>query len=433
MNLGHNSAFQAIWPKNVGGGLQHESILLNGAGNVTRYDNSVPTEKKNVPQTYTIHFDRPKGRAKRYLLRLINTSFESTFIFSIDNHILTVVSSDFVPINPYNTTSVLVGIGQRYHVIVEANPLFDDGVPPPSDGSFWIRTWKADCFRFDQTQASPGYEKTGILRYIDDPDASPALPTSAAWQGIPFRCSDEDYINLQPILPWNVTKPPVNDPHGGVGENFTVQLNPNAKDFFPLALFSIGGDDFNPLRIDYGDPTFLHLNYTGKWNPLSVVIPENYDGGSWVYLVLKGLQGNTFGAHPIHLHGHDFAILQQIENAKFPERLSLKYDNPPRRDVVLLPTNGYAVIAFKTDNPGIWLMHCHIANHASFGLAMQILERQKAAADLWPNFNKSMALRQAQRGCDNWNAWWGNCNNWWPGKGEGCGIGDLGFGPDSGI
>lgn len=41
--------------------------------------------------------------------------------------------------------------------------------------------------------------------------------------------------------------------------------------------------------------------------------------------------------------------------------------NPPRRDVVLLPAGGYIAIAFKPDNPGVWLLHCHIAWHASAG------------------------------------------------------------------
>lgn len=31
-----------------------------------------------------------------------------------------------------------------------------------------------------------------------------------------------------------------------------------------------------------------------------------------------------------------------------------------RRDVASLPGGGYLVLAFKTDNPGSWLMHCHI-------------------------------------------------------------------------
>ena len=88
--VGHNSAFDAIW-----NGLKNQSTLLNGVGNITRYDNT-QNNTKNIPQPYNVTFSSEKvsGRAKRYLMRLINTSFESNFIFSIDNHILTVVSAD---------------------------------------------------------------------------------------------------------------------------------------------------------------------------------------------------------------------------------------------------------------------------------------------------------------------------------------------------
>jgi hypothetical protein len=50
----------------------------------------------------------------------------------------------------------------------------------------------------------------------------------------------------------------------------------------------MGGDDFNPLKIDYGNPIFLNLNYTGKWNPLWVVFPENYTNTDWVSSKLLG-------------------------------------------------------------------------------------------------------------------------------------------------
>ncbi len=120
--------------------------------------------------------------------------------------------------------------------------------------------------------------------------------------------------------------------------------------------------------------------------------------------------------HPqIHLHGHDFAILQQAYNQTYnSSQLSLKHDNPPRRDVVLLPRNGFVVIAFKTDNPGAWLIHCHIAVHAAMGLGLQILERREAAEAIWPTGN-SKALAEATRVCNNWNAWQANCSNWWDG------------------
>jgi hypothetical protein len=36
---------------------------------------------------------------------------------------------------------------------------------------------------------------------------------------------------------------------------------------------------------------------------------------------------------------------------------------------------GYTVIGFQTDNPGAWLMHCHIIWHVDGGLALQWIER----------------------------------------------------------
>ena len=40
----------------------------------------------------------------------------------------------------------------------------------------------------------------------------------------------------------------------------------------------------------------------------------------------------------------------------------------------MLPASGWLVIGFLTDNPGAWLMHCHIAWHVGEGLAVQFLE-----------------------------------------------------------
>jgi FtsP/CotA-like multicopper oxidase with cupredoxin domain len=42
------------------------------------------------------------------------------------------------------------------------------------------------------------------------------------------------------------------------------------------------------------------------------------------------------------------------------DKAKLNFDNPPRRDVAMLPANGWMVIAFQADNPGAWLLHCHV-------------------------------------------------------------------------
>lgn len=102
---------------------------------------------------------------------------------------------------------------------------------------------------------------------------------------------------------------------------------------------------------------------------------DNYDRG-FVYLVitanLSRLGDNKReipAGHPIHLHGHDFAVLAQ-SNSTYNESsdpLEFNLANPPRRDVVFLPSDGFVALAFKPDNPGVWLVHCHIAWHASSG------------------------------------------------------------------
>ena len=269
---GHNSAFVAV--TNEPG---NPDILLNGRGNVTSYNNTVQNTT-TVKKPYHITFRKPQtGKPnKKYLLRVINTSFDTTFVFSIDNHMMQIVSADFVPIQPYYNTSVLVGIGQRYNIIVEANPLtYHANDLLPTDGNYWIRTYIASC-RGD-TKPSTGYERTGILRYNS---LSAANPTSQPWQNVSKDCSDEEYTSLHPIVPWQV-KLPSNGPSGQSFDLWRVNTPPNPP--FPLAHWTLGlsSGGFNPLRINYSNPTFFHLNNT-KWDPLWRIVPENYTSKDWV-------------------------------------------------------------------------------------------------------------------------------------------------------
>lgn len=95
--------------------------------------------------------------------------------------------------------------------------------------------------------------------------------------------------------------------------------------------------------------------------------------------------------------GHDSYILGQGDGqfsvaSNFNQ---LRFTNPPRRDVAQLRGGGWLVIAYPTDNPGAWLMHCHIAFHVGMGLSVQFLER------------KSQITLPATG-----SEWYNNCNNW---------------------
>ncbi|KAL9089949.1 MAG: hypothetical protein Q9165_005478 [Trypethelium subeluteriae] len=266
----HNSAFAAQYVKPL-----DKTLLLSGTGDVTRfgYKNLLP-----IPTPYTLVFEKQtKPRPKRYLLRVINVSFDTTFIFSIDNHDLAIISVDFVPIRHYTAHSVLVGIGQRYNVVVEANPV----KAPPGMTDFWIRAQIADCFRqrhSDPKRTYPeGYDRAGILRYKQ---SSTAKPKSEAWSDITHQCSDEDYSRIHPVVPWNIA-PPANTPEGET----RVVHRYDTEGPWPQAYFDLGSPSstiFNPLRINYSDPIFLRLNKTGGWEKSWVVIPENYFENGWV-------------------------------------------------------------------------------------------------------------------------------------------------------
>jgi FtsP/CotA-like multicopper oxidase with cupredoxin domain len=118
-------------------------------------------------------------KGKRYRLRLINPSVDNFIRVSLDGHSLTVISSDLIPIMPYNTTWVLFGPGQRYDVIIEANA---------DVGNYWFRAeTETAC------ASSNNFYGRGIFSYAGAPAADPA--SSAATK--PSNCIDES-----PLVPW---------------------------------------------------------------------------------------------------------------------------------------------------------------------------------------------------------------------------------------
>lgn len=64
-------------------------------------------------------------------------------------------------------------------------------------------------------------------------------------------------------------------------------------------------------------------------------------------------------SHAMHLHGHHFRVLDNNGVAD-PAK--------PWRDTFLIGVNGTTRIAFVADNPGKWLLHCHMLEHAAAGM-----------------------------------------------------------------
>jgi len=63
-------------------------------------------------------------------------------------------------------------------------------------------------------------------------------------------------------------------------------------------------------------------------------------------------------SHPMHIHGHNMQIL--AEGLGTWNGSIVNPSNPQRRDTQLIQPNGYLVVQFDLDNPGMWVFHCHI-------------------------------------------------------------------------
>jgi FtsP/CotA-like multicopper oxidase with cupredoxin domain len=67
-------------------------------------------------------------------------------------------------------------------------------------------------------------------------------------------------------------------------------------------------------------------------------------------------------AHPMHLHGHHFQVVA-INGRRITGAV---------RDTVLVPVDATVTIAFDSDNPGRWLLHCHNLFHMATGMMTEV-------------------------------------------------------------
>lgn len=239
-------------------------------------------------------------------------------------------------------------MGQRYDVLVTASE---------DTADYWMRAIpQVACSDNDSAD-----DIKGIIRYDS---SSTSEPTTSAYT-YTDSCLDEDVSNLVPYVALDAETDSVED-------DFAVSVgrSNNVFKWFMAATTFVA---------EWENPTILQVvndltNYTDSSHVISLDTANE-----WVYFIIETT--NTV-PHPIHLHGHDFSILAQGSGTYAAAAPTLQLTNPPRRDVAMLPGAGYLVIGFITDNPGAWLLHCHIGWHTSEGFALQLVERYDEIAAL---------------------------------------------------
>jgi FtsP/CotA-like multicopper oxidase with cupredoxin domain len=72
----------------------------------------------NVYNDTGYRFNTSVTSGSSYLLRLVNGAIDTHFKFSIDNHTLTVIASDLVPIVPYTTEVLDIAMGEKFYLFL---------------------------------------------------------------------------------------------------------------------------------------------------------------------------------------------------------------------------------------------------------------------------------------------------------------------------
>ncbi|KAI4370507.1 hypothetical protein MLD38_018857 [Melastoma candidum] len=336
----------------------------------------------------------PINTGETNLLRVINSAMNQELFFMVANHDFTVVAVDASYLRPFTTSVIMLGPGQTTDVIITGDQ---------SPGRYYMA---ASPYQTAQNAAFDNTTTTAILEYKSAPcpargvPSYPVMPSLPAFNDTPTVTSFTQSLKSpqQVPVPTDIDEnlfftvglglfncPPNFTPaqcQGPNGTRFTASMNnvsfvlPSTYSILQAYQQGIQGvftTDFPPVPP-------VQFDYTGNvsqslWQPVPDTKVYKLKFGSKVQIVLQDTSIVSGENHPIHIHGYDFFIIGEgfgnFDPSTDPDNFNLV--DPPRRNTVGVPVNGWSVIRFVAYNPGVWLMHCHLDVHITWGLAMAFL------------------------------------------------------------
>ncbi|KAI9790634.1 MAG: hypothetical protein M1816_004967 [Peltula sp. TS41687] len=342
-----------------------DNILINGKMNFncSSVNDGVPC----VSNAGLAKFNFQSGKTHR--LRLINSGAEATLKFSIDNHTMTVIANDFMPIRPYDTKMVTLGIGQRTDILVKATG-------KPTD-AIWMRVQAGSCALAKQPLALAAI-------YYERADVN-AIPKTTGDPNANLACANDDLSKTQPVYPLRA------EPNPQTTQTFDISSMWNSTGNF---LWTMNGQTH---RANHNNPLLLlahNKNTSYPFDPQWQVY--NFGNNRTMRFIVRNHGRFSFVDHPMHMHGHNMLVLA-VGKGEWDGKIT-NPNNPQRRDVQILPADGYLVFQVNANNPGVWPFHCHIAWHASSGLYVNIMER--------PDDIRQMQIPQVMRQtCVDWDTY----------------------------
>ena len=272
----------------------------------------------------------------------------------------------------------------------------DGGVPQRVDTVVALHTWP-DATDVSLTSLAGSTallvpSATAVrLRVVNTDD----LPHRVDLRGAAFQVSALDGHDLSG--PTSITETAIDVPAGGrVDLTYEQPATPVALRSGAAAfVIGAGGGDvtggmstavFDPMT--YGEATQDTVTRGDVPDVSFQVVAENrlgwYDGAFGARVALNGklypdgemlmvrpgqlaqvtVINRSFVSHPMHLHGHFFSVLARNGQPRS--------GTPLRLDSIEVAPGESVVLAFRADNPGLWMFHCHNGFHAAAGMDLMV-------------------------------------------------------------
>ncbi|PWA66475.1 coagulation factor 8, Laccase [Artemisia annua] len=318
------------------------------------------------------------------LLRVINAALNQQLFFTVANHKLTVVATDAVYTKPFTTNVIMVGPGQTTDVLLTADQ---------KPGRYYMA---ARAYATAQNAPFDNTTTTAILEY-KSATSQPILPPLPAFNDtntvtafsnqlkspgkvdVPTKI-DESLLFVVGFGFFNCSPGPrcqgPNNTRFGASMNNVSFVLPSTVSLLQAYTNKVP----NVYTTDFPPTPPVKFDYTGNvprglWQPVRGTKLYNLKFGDNVQIVLQDTSIFSTEDHPVHLHGYHFYVVGQgfgnFNPSSDPARFNLI--DPPQRNTIDVPVGGWAAIRFVADNPGVWLMHCHIDTHLAWGFAMAFI------------------------------------------------------------
>ena len=265
----------------------------------------------------TVPIDQPVQAGERIRLRLVNGALARLVALRFEGHHPVIVAVDGQPCDPHQPEGdrILLGAAMRIDVMIDM-------------------------------QGEPGRRYAVIDDFYDG--LSYTLTNLAYRQDAPLRPHPLD-------PPLSLPRNPLPEPDLAAAEHHDIVLQGGM----------IGGGTMSGLGGLHGNAT-PGMDGQAAWaiNDMSMTgdgqagMPPllTFQRGRSVVLTIRN---QTAWWHPMHFHGHSLRVLSR-NGSPVPHR--------QWQDTVLLAPRDTVECAFVADNPGDWMLHCHVMDHQMAGL-----------------------------------------------------------------